>query len=260
MNHILAIAGRELRSLFATPTAYVIFAVYLVFAGFIFSGALNIFLQQLEQIQAIPQYAHLLQFYSNLNLMVIRPSLGTFFIIFVVIIPLLSMRAFADERANGTIELLLTCPVSSWEIVLGKYLAILTWVLLLVVSAGAFSFMLFVYGNPEVMWTLAAHLGLLMLGAGLAALACFASSLTRSQIVAGTVGIIAGCLIYMLEFLAGAVQSETIAEPIRYLSLGSHLEAMQNGLIRLQDLVYFGALIVLFLTLSRTALESLRWR
>ena len=260
MAQVLNICGRELRSLFATPTAYVLFAVYLVFAGFVFTGSLRIFLEQVEQVQAIPQYAQYLELFANLNLRVIAPALGTFIILFIILIPFLTMRAFAEERANGTIELLLTSPVSTWQIVLGKYLAVLCWVALFVAAGGAFSGLLFVYGNPELGWTLAGHLGIFLLGAALAAIGCFVSALTRSPIIAGVVGLIASLLLYMVGFLAGAVENPTLAGPIRYLALDSHVDKSLSGLLRLQDLVYFGVLIVLFLTLARTALESLRWR
>lgn len=260
MSHVLAICGRELRSLFATPTAYVLFAAYVLLGGFFFTGSLRIFLEQVEQVQAIPQYAQYLELFANLNLRVITPALGTFVILFIIVIPFLTMRAFSEERANGTIELLLTSPVSTWEIVLGKYLAVLFWVGLFVLAAAAFSSLLFVYGNPEVPWTLASHLGLFLLGAALAAMGCFVSSLTRSPIIAGVVGLIASLLLYMFGMLAGAIENPALAEPIRYLSLQTHVESSFVGLVRLQDLVYFAVLITLFLTLARTALESLRWR
>ena len=260
MSHVLAICGRELRSLFATPTAYVLLAFYLIFAGFVFTGSLRIFLEQVEQVQAIPQYAQYLELFANLNLRVIAPALGTFILLFIFVIPFLTMRAFSEERANGTIELLLTSPVSTWQIVLGKYLAVLCWVGIFVLAAAAFSGMLFVYGNPELGWTVAGHLGIFLLGAALAAMGCFISSLTRSPIIAGVIALLAGLLLFMLNFLAGAIENPVLAAPIRYLALENHVDKSLSGLIRLQDLVYFGVLIVLFLTLARTALESLRWR
>ena len=132
--------------------------------------------------------------------------------------------------------------------------------MLFVLAAAAFSSLLFVYGNPELRWTVASHLGIFLVGAALAAMGCFVSSLTRSPIIAGVVGLLAGLLLYMLGMLAGAIENPTFAEPIRYLSLSTHVESAYVGLVRLQDLVYFAVIITLFLTLARTALESLRWR
>ncbi len=101
MRHIPAIAGRELRSIFATPVAYVIFSVYAVFAGFIFFASLGLFLTQLQQIQALGMLQLLDQW--NLNDIVIAPAFFTFAIVFLILIPLLTMRAFAEERATGSI-------------------------------------------------------------------------------------------------------------------------------------------------------------
>ena len=117
MNHVLAIAGREIRSLFSTSVAYVLFSVYAVFAGFIFFLYLEYFLAQQLQIQSarIPpeQLPEVLAQY-NLNDWVIGPAIGTFPIAFVLLVPLLTMRAFAEERAFGTIELLLTSNTSDY--------------------------------------------------------------------------------------------------------------------------------------------------
>lgn len=258
MSHVFAIAGRELRSLFATPIAYVLCAVYLVFAGYIFTLGLGFFLRQIEQIQSF-QMLHLLEQF-NLNHAVIAPALGTFAILMVLAVPLLTMRAFSEERANGTVELLLTCPVSTWQIVLGKYLAVLAVVALFVVLSAIFPGVLFLYGNPELWQTAAGLLGLFLLGAALAALGCFVSSLTRSQIIAAIVGIVAGLVLWLFDLVAQAAGAEALAEPIRWLGIRPHFEESLQGLIRSQDLVYFGVVIVFFLTLARTSLESLRWR
>lgn len=258
MRHVGIIAGRELRSLFSTPTAWVLLAVYMVFAGYIFLLGLGFFLQQIEQIQAYQAF-HLLERF-NLNQAVIAPSLGTFAILYVLTVPLLTMRAFAEERANGTAELLLTCPLTTWEIVIGKYLAVTAVVGLLVLASAIYPGMLFWYGDPELFQTLAGLLGLFGLGAGLAAMGCFVSSLTKSQIVAGMIGIVGGLLFWLFDLVADAAQLETLAEPLRYLGIRPHFEEALGGLIRSQDLVYFALLIIFFLTLARTSLESLRWR
>ena len=98
MRHIGAIAGREIRSIFSTPVAYVMFSVYLVFAGFAFFLSLAGFLAALQQIQAFQRFDLLEQF--SLNSSVIEPSLGVFSFVFLLLIPLLTMRAFAEERAK----------------------------------------------------------------------------------------------------------------------------------------------------------------
>ena len=185
MRHIPAIAGREIRSIFATPVAYVIFSAYAVFAGFIFFASLGLFLTQLQQIQALGML-HLLEQW-NLNDVVIAPAFFTFAIVFLILVPLLTMRAFAEERATGSIELLLTSPVSVWEIVIGKYLAVLVVVALLVVMTALYPGLLFLYGNPEVAQTLSGLLSLFCYGAGLAAMGGCVSAWTQNPISAAAV-------------------------------------------------------------------------
>ena len=227
MRHIPAIAGRELRSIFATPVAFVLLAVYAVFAGFIFFASLGLFLTQLQQIQALGMLQLLEQW--NLNDVVIAPAFFTFAIVFMVLIPLLTMRAFSEERSTGTIELILTSPVSVWEIVIGKYLAVLVMVLLLVSLTALYPGLLFLYGNPEPWQTLVGLLALACYGAGLAALGCFVSALTRNQIIAGSVGIVASLVLLVLPAAAEGAESEAVSALLRY---PRHVLALRAGAAR----------------------------
>ena len=258
MRHIPAIAGREIRSIFATPVAYVIFSAYAVFAGFIFFASLGLFLTQLQQIQALGML-HLLEQW-NLNDVVIAPAFFTFAIVFLILVPLLTMRAFAEERATGSIELLLTSPVSVWEIVIGKYLAVLAVVALLVVMTALYPGLLLLYGNPEMAQTLSGLLSLFCYGAGLAALGCFVSALTQNQIIAAAVGIVAALVLLVLPAAAEGGENEGVSELLRYLGTSTHYEQGLRGQLRSEDFAYFGAMILIFLSLSRAAIDSLRWR
>jgi ABC-2 type transport system permease protein len=224
VRHAPAIAARELRGLFSTPIAWVLLAGYMVLSGFFFFVGLGIFLQQLQQIQAMQLFDYLSRL--NLNSYVIAPGLGSCSFILLFVVPLITMRVFAEERANGTFELLLTSPLTVWEIVLGKFFAVLAFVALLVAVSALFPALLFLYGDPEPLQTVAGLIGLFAFGAALASMGCFASSLTRSQIVAAVVSIL----------------------------------TLLGGLVRSEDLVYFAVFILFFLTLVRAVLESLRWR
>ncbi len=258
MRHVPAIAARELRSIFSTPVAFVILVTYMVFAGFIFFASLGLFLTQIQQIQALGML-HLLEQW-NLNDVVIAPAFFTFAIVLLVLIPLLTMRAFSEERSTGTIELILTSPVSIWEIVIGKYLAVLAMVALLVSLTALYPGLLFLYGNPELGQTLVGLLVLFCYGAGLAALGCFVSALTRNQIIAGSVGIVAGLVLLVLPAASEGAESEAVSALLRYLGTSSHYEQGLRGELRSEDLAYFGAMIVIFLSLGRAAIDSLRWR
>ena len=258
MRHVPAIAAREVRSAFSTPVAYVLIAAYLFVAGFLFFGSFGFFLVQTQQIQAYG-LLHLLD-RMNLNDAVISQSFGSFATLMAFVVPLLCMRAFAEERATGSIELLLTSPLTGWEIVLGKYLGVLALVGLLVALTALFPALLFAYGDPEPWQTLANLLALFAYSAAIAALCCFVSSLTRSQIVAGVAGLIASVLLLVLDFAAESADSETVKAALRYAGASAHFEPGLRGQVRLEDLAYFGALAAVSLSLCRAAVESLRWR
>ena len=258
MRHIPAICARELRSVFSTPVAYVVFAVYLVFAGFIFFASLGGLLIWIERIQAYGALQMLDQ--VNLNDTVISNVFYTFGFTFIVMVPLLSMRAFAEERSRGSIELLLTSPVSVWEIVIGKYLSVLVMIAILVGLTASYPALLFYYGDPELWQTLAGLLTLFLYGAALAAIGCFVSALTRNQIIAGMVGIVTGLFLLVLPAAAESTQNESIRAVLEYLGTTTHVEPGLAGEVRSEDLIYFAALITISLTLGRAAVESLRWR
>jgi ABC-2 type transport system permease protein len=258
MKHVAAIAGRELRSMFSTPVAYVVLASYLAFSGFIFFVSLAFFLINVQQIQAFG-YHHLLEQF-NLNDMVIGQAFGTFALTMIVVVPALCMRTLSQERSTGTIELHLTSPISSWELVLGKYLAVMCLVALVIVLSGAFPLLLFIFGNPELWQTLAGLLTLLMYAAATAALCCFISALTRDGLVAVVLGIIVCFVLMVLPAGAERAQSEVMKGLLEYLGTSTHFEPGLRGHMRLEDMAYFGAMVVIFLSLSRATIESLRWR
>lgn len=258
MSHVLAIAGRELRSIFATPVAYVLIAVYMLFAGFVFFASLGMFLVQLEQIQALGMTNLLEQW--NLQAIVVAQSFSTFAIFLAFVVPLLAMRAFAEERATGSIELLLTSPVTSTQIVLGKFLAIAALLGLVTALTSLYPLLLFAYGDPELWQTVAGLQTLLLYSLSLAALCCFISTLTRSQIVAGLVGVAAALVLLLIPFAAESSQSETMKAVLRWLGTSTHYEAGLAGDVRSEDLAYFGLTILASLALARAAVDSLRWR
>ena len=263
MSHVLAIAGRELRSLLSTPVAYVLFAIYLVFAGYIFFLSLEFFLLQIQQVQMVrlpPEQLVELMSQFNLNDRVISPAMGTFSFVFVLLIPILTMRAFAEERANGTIELLLTSPVTTWELVLGKYLGVLGIIGILIGLTALYPLLLLAYGNPEVLRTLGGLLGLLLYGAALGALGCFVSSLTESPTIAVAAATVAGLLLLLIDVVAELAGSGPLGATLRWLGIRVHFEESLQGVIATPDLAYFAIVIIFFLTLTRTSVESLRWR
>jgi ABC-2 type transport system permease protein len=257
MSHVFAIAWRELRSMFTTPDAYVLIGVYMLFAGFVFFLSLGSFILAVQQIQAMGATQYLQEW--NLQDKVIAESFMTFALFLCFLVPLLSMRGFAAERASGSIELLLTSPVTSAEIVIGKYLAIAILLAIVTALTSLFVGLLFLYGNPEVWQTLAGLQMLFLYSLALAAISSFISALTRSQIVAGFVGIGIALLLLIIPIAGYLSQSESLRNVLIWLGTNTHLEGGMRGDVRSEDLAYFGIVIVAFLSLARAAVDSLRW-
>src|SRR5437867_9385444 len=148
MRNVLTIAGKEIRSYFASPVAYVLIAAYLALAGYFFFALLTAFNQTL-QIYSMMRNPEMLSRF-NLNQMVVVPLLHNMSVLLIFIIPAITMRMFPEEKRSGTYELLLTSPVRVSEIVLGKFLGGLVLVLVMVALSGLFGALLIAYGNPEL--------------------------------------------------------------------------------------------------------------
>jgi len=258
VRHVGVIAGRELRSMFSTPVAYAALTVYAILAGFVFFLMLGLFFQDLERIQLTQAYSYLAVY--NLNQAVIGPWLGTFGVLFLLIVPVLSMRTFAGEREHGTIELLLTSPLTAGEIVVGKYLAVLALLSVILLLTAVYPALLFLYGDPEPLQTLAGMISLFLYGAALAAIGCFVSSLTQSQLLAALVTVVIGVALLLIDKVAFAGVSGTALAVARYLGTEPHLTNGLVGKMYGEDIVYFSSIVVLFLFLTRHSVEWLRWR
>ena len=265
MRHVFAIAGRELKSLFASPVAYAVLTLFAVLAGFFFlTGVLQFqeYVIRMQTFQLSEQLAEL-----NLNDHVIAPFLHVMSVVLLFLVPGLTMGLFAAEKANGTQELLLTSPITIWELVIGKFLAAAVFVALLVALLAVFPGLLFWYGNPELGKTLAGLGSLLLVGLAYAAIGAFASSVTQSQLIAFLLAFVMLLVLWMLGFLAdlgaasgGGAGSDVVSDALRYLSTADHFESIVMGLVDTKDLAYFAAIVAGFLILAKAAVESVRWR
>jgi ABC-2 type transport system permease protein len=264
VRHVGAIAGRELNSLFVSPVAYAVLTLFAVLAGFFFlSGILQFqeYVVRLQAFQAMEQLEEL-----NLNDHVIAPFLHVMSVVLLFLVPGITMGLFASEKANGTQELLLTSPITIWELVLGKFLAAAAFIGILVLMLAIFPAILFTYGDPEIGKTAAGMLGLLLVGLVYVAIGAFASSLTQNQLIAFALSFVLLLVLWMIGFLAdlgaagGAVTSDTLGDVLRWLSTADHFESMVMGLVDTKDLAYFAVMAVVFLVLAKTAIESVRWR
>jgi ABC-2 type transport system permease protein len=183
-------------------------------------------------------------------------------VVLLFLIPGVTMGLFASEKTNGTQELLLTSPLTIWDIVLGKFLAGAVFVLVLGAIVGAFPALLFVYGDPELLITLSGLLGVVLVGLTYVAIGAFASSLTRSQMVAFLLTFVVLLILLILPAIADldVAGAGGAGEALRWLSTETHLDELVKGLVDTRHLAYFAVMIAGFLVLTKASVESVRWR
>lgn len=257
MRNALAIAGKDIRSYFVSPIAYVVMTGFVLLGGWFFFNLLARFnfLVQMYGAMQNPQAMQQL----NLNDFVIAPLLHNLSVVLVILIPVITMRAFAEEKRAGTYELLMTAPLSVTEIVIGKFLGAFVFVFLMVLLTGIYPAILLAYGNPEVGVLLGGFLGLLLLATAFLSVGLLTSSLTQNQIIAAVSCLVILLLLYVISWPAETA-GETMGAVLRYLSLTEHFGEMVKGVIDTRDLIYFVSVIALALFLTQRAVESLRWR
>ena len=257
MRNVLTIAGKELRSYFSSPVAYVLLAAYLALAGYFFFALLTAFNQTLQLYTMMRNPEMLTRF--NLNQMVVAPLLHNMSVLLIFIVPALTMRMFPEEKRSGTYELLLTSPVRVGEIVLGKFLGGLVLVLLMVALSGLFGLLLAAYGNPEIPMMLAGYLGLALMATVFLAVGTLISSFTENVVIAYVGALFALLVLYTIGWLGETVQG-TAGGLVRYASITEHFQEFTKGVIDSKDLVYFATLLVIGLFLTQRSVESVRWR
>jgi ABC-2 type transport system permease protein len=257
VKNILAIAAKDIRSQFVSPIAYVVLTGFLLLGGWFFFNMLARFnlLLQLYLSFRNPEAMQRL----NLNEFVIAPLLHNLAVILVILIPVVTMRSFAEEKRSGTYELLMTSPLTITEIVLGKFLGAFVFVLVLVLLTGVYPLILVLYGNPEPGVILSGLLGLLLLATAFVSVGLLTSSFTENQIIAAVSCLVALLLLYVISWPADTA-GEKMGAVLKYLSLTEHFGEMVKGIIDTRDLTYFGSVIVLALFLTQRSVESLRWR
>lgn len=254
MRNVWIIFRKELRSYFVSPVAYLLLTIFAVLFGLMFWNMLGDFV-----VAGIRSQLRGQMFPLNLNEEVVRPLLMNASLIGLFLIPMITMRLFAEEKRSGTIELLATSPIRDVEIILGKWLASMAlYTCMLLFIALNFAF-LFMFGNPDWKPLVIGYLGLLLQAGGLLAIGILISTMTDNQIIAGAVtfGV---CLALWLVSWPAAYESATWAQVLSYLSVVTHLDSFSKGVFEIKDAVFYASLIFLGLFLTTRSMESLRWR
>ena len=254
MRNVLVIFKKELKSYFASPIAYLLLGIFAVIFGFFFYSATRFFVLQGMQMQMMGRGMPM-----DVNEYVIRPLLTNASVIGLFLIPMITMRLYAEEKRSGTIELLMTSPVRDLEIVLGKWLAALVLYAAILGISGINIGILYAFGRPDWKPILVGFLGLLLQGGCLLAIGTFISTMTKNQIIAGGATFAVCLMLWVLDWVSAYDQSAW-AKVISYLSVVTHFEPFSKGVIDTKDVIFYLSMIFFGLFLTTRSVESLRWR
>ncbi|MBD3863842.1 gliding motility-associated ABC transporter permease subunit GldF [Olleya marilimosa] len=231
---MLAILKKEINSFFASPIGYLVIAIFLLLNGlflWVFKGEFNILVNGFA-------------------------DLSTFFLlapwILIFLIPAVTMRSFSDEKKQGTLELLLTKPITTLQLVLGKYFGALLLIIIALLPTLLYVYTIYQLGNPlgnlDFGSTLGSYFGLLFLVAAYTAIGVFASTISDNQIVAFIVAVFL-CLFFYIGFegIADVISSNTVEQ----LGMNAHYKSMSRGVLDTRDLIYFLSVTILFIALTK---------
>ncbi len=236
MSTTATVAKREIKSYFNSPVAYIVVAVFMLIAGYLYWSQL--FLEKQAE----------LRYYFTLT-----PLIFTF------IIPAITMRLLAEEKGSGTLEMLITMPVRDWEVVLGKFLAGMAMVAAIVGMTGFYAVTLALLGPVDRGPLLTGYLGLLLMGGAYVSIGVMASSLTRNQIVAF---ILAFAISFGLFIFGQIVQyaPDWLSPVLAFMSMGNHFESLSRGVVDSRDVIFYVSLMVVALVIATASLESRKWK
>lgn len=254
MRNIWIICEKEIRSYFVSPIAYLLLAMYSLIFGFFFWNMLGYFVLMGLESQMRGQ-----SFPMNVNEQVIRPLLSNVGVIGLFLIPIITMRLFAEEKRTGTIELLATSPIRDLEIIIGKWLAALLMYCSMVAFTALNLIFIFRYGNPDWKPVAIGYLGMILQAGALLAIGTFISTLTKNQIIAAAVTFAVCLILWVLDWSVG-FETARWAQILSYFSITRHAESFSKGLLDSKDLIFYVSAIILGLFLTSRSMESLRWR
>jgi ABC-2 type transport system permease protein len=238
MRNTLAIFQKEFKSYFNSPIAYIFIITFILFSSWLFFRTFFLIGQ-----------AHL------------RPLFGILPWLFLILAPAITMRAWAEEKNLGTMEILMTLPIKDHEVVLGKFLASFLFIITTVLLTFPLPLTVYILGEPDIGTIVGGYLGACLMGGAYLAIGLFISSLTKNQVVAFIISIVIcfALLIIGEDFVLMSIPS-MIAPIFAYLGLGAHFESISRGVIDSRDLIYYFSVIGFFLFLNTLAIESRKWK
>lgn len=259
MRNILSIFWREFKSYFVSPIAYVVIGVFIFLVANRFVHQFNQFVETSFRLtgEALQRQAVMPKF--SINDTVVRSVFQEIRTISMFLLPMITMRLFAEERKTGTVELLLTSPITITQLVIGKFLGGFVLFLTMVLPTAVFHYYLFTYGNPDLGPVLTSYAGIILFGAAVISLGLLISSLTENQIIAGALTFGAFLFLWLVGRL-GETTFTVWARLANYLSITSHYNNFAMGVIDTRDVLFYLSFTFLGLLLTYQSIASLRWR
>lgn len=235
MDSILTIYKKELRSYFTSPVAYIVIVVFLIITGWFFTS--NLFVG---------------------GVVTLRGALDIIPFILIFFIPAITMRTFAEEKKTGTIELLLTKPITDFDIIIGKFLSTLTFAALAIAPTIIYVISLTFLGPIDIGAVISAYIGLILMCGVYVSIGLFASSLTENQVIAFIVCFLIVFALFMLNKIL-VYMPAGIVSILEYIGTDYHFGSISRGVIDSRDIVYYLSGITIMMYLTRTSLESRKW-
>jgi ABC-2 type transport system permease protein len=254
VNNILAIAQKELKSYFASPIAYVVIGLFALMFGFFYYTLLGIFIEQgmrMMGLQGGPT--------QNVNDQMIRPLFLNASVLLLFVLPMITMRTYSEEKRSGTIELLLTAPLTDFQIIMGKFLGAMALYAAMLAVTMVHVGVLFAFGKPEWIPIATGYLGLLLMGGCFISVGLLISSFTRNQIVAVMATFAVFLLLWVINW-AGPLTGPRTSAVLDYLSITSHLDDFTRGVVDTKHVVYYVSFIAFGLFLTARSVDTERWR
>lgn len=255
MHSLYAIYRKEMGNYFVSPVAYVFIGLFLFLSGLFFNVILT-------DVTNGAMMAEMRGMSSGIDVpgIVMRNFFGVLSTLILFLTPILTMGIYAEERKRGTMELLMTSPLTEIEIVLGKFLASLSLFAIMLLPTASYLTFMVLHSDPRLPWRMmfAGYAGMLLLGGSLLALGSFLSSLTENQLIAAVMTFAASLFIWVLDLGRGG--NAALGSVLQYLSVIHHYEDFTRGVIDTSSLIYYLSFIALFVFLTVRSVDSMRWR
>jgi ABC-2 type transport system permease protein len=254
MTNVLAIAHKELKSYFASPIAYIVIGFFVLLFGFFYYSLVLIFNQQSMQMMGFDGAP-----VQNVNDQMIRPLFLNASVILLFVLPMITMRTYSEEKRSGTIELLLTAPLTDLQIIMGKFLGAMALYAAMLAVTFVHMAVLYAFGRPEWIPIATGYLGMLLMGGCFISIGLLISSLTKNQIVAGMITFAVFLLLWVINWI-GSFTGPTTQAVLDYLSITNHLDDFTRGILDTTHLVYYLSFIAFGLFLTARSVDTERWR